>query len=121
MEQRSATVALPRRPAEIPRVYDWFGAMRETRPVVLDETYGMPMWLVFGYDDVATVLTDHARFSSQRAMFGEALDGYGVAHDIKVYPGARHSFFNDRGRAHDPDAAADSWQRTLSFFEQHLA
>jgi carboxymethylenebutenolidase len=50
-----------------------------------------------------------------------ALDGYGVPHDIKIYPGARHSFFNEGGRAYDPDAAADSWRRTLSFFGQHLA
>jgi carboxymethylenebutenolidase len=50
-----------------------------------------------------------------------ALDAYGVAHDMKVYPGTRHSFFNDRGAAHDTGAAADSWQRTLSFFHEHLA
>ena len=49
-----------------------------------------------------------------------ALDAYGVAHDVKVYPNARHSFFNDRGRAHDAGAAADSWQRTLAFFARHL-
>jgi carboxymethylenebutenolidase len=49
-----------------------------------------------------------------------ALDGYGVAHDVKVYPGARHSFFNDRGRAHDAGAAGDSWQRTLAFFARYL-
>jgi carboxymethylenebutenolidase len=49
-----------------------------------------------------------------------ALDGYGVTHDVKVYPGARHSFFNDRGGAHDPEAAADAWRRTLSFFREHL-
>jgi carboxymethylenebutenolidase len=49
-----------------------------------------------------------------------ALDGYGVPHDVKVYAGARHSFFNDRGRAYDADAASDSWHRTLAFFEQHL-
>lgn len=49
-----------------------------------------------------------------------ALEGYGVPHDVKVYAGARHSFFNDRGRAYDADAASDSWHRTLAFFEQHL-
>ena len=49
-----------------------------------------------------------------------ALDAYGVAHDVKIYPDARHSFFNDRGRAHDAGAAADSWQRTLEFFARHL-
>lgn len=50
-----------------------------------------------------------------------ALDGYGVAHDVKIYPEARHSFFNDHGSAHHPDAAADSWERTLAFFREHLS
>lgn len=49
-----------------------------------------------------------------------ALDRYGVPHEVKVYPGARHSFFNDLGKAHDPEAAADSWRRTLAFFERYL-
>ncbi len=50
-----------------------------------------------------------------------ALDKYGVAHDIKIYPGAHHSFFNDRGRAYDKPAAEDSWYRVTSFFKEHLA
>lgn len=48
------------------------------------------------------------------------LDGYRVPHDVKVYPGARHSFFNQLGSAYDPAAAGDSWQRTLVFFERYL-
>ena len=51
----------------------------------------------------------------------QALDGYGIANDIKIYPGAGHSFFNDRGRAYNNAAAADSWTRVLGFFEEHLA
>jgi carboxymethylenebutenolidase len=50
-----------------------------------------------------------------------ALDSYGITHDIKVYPGARHSFFDDRSRAYDKVAAADSWTRVLAFFAEHLA
>ena len=50
-----------------------------------------------------------------------ALDRYGIAHDVKVYPGARHSFFNDQRSSYDPSAAEDSWQRVLAFFEEHLA
>ena len=50
-----------------------------------------------------------------------ALDGYGVPHDIKVYPQARHSFFNDDRGAHDPAASEDAWRRVLAFFEEHLA
>ena len=44
----------------------------------------------------------------------------GVTHDIKIYAGARHSFFNDQGRAYDAAASADAWQRTLEFFANQL-
>lgn len=50
----------------------------------------------------------------------EALTRYGVPHDIKVYPGAQHSFFNDRIDAYNPEAADDSWDRTLAFFREHV-
>lgn len=48
------------------------------------------------------------------------LQRHGVPHDVKIYPGARHSFFNDRGRAYDPAASEDSWRRALSFFAEHI-
>ena len=43
-----------------------------------------------------------------------------IPHDLKVYPGAKHSFFNDRWRTYEPAAAADSWQRVLAFFAGHV-
>jgi carboxymethylenebutenolidase len=57
--------------------------------------------------------------SAGRAL-ESALERYNIAHDIKVYPGAGHSFFNDRSRAYSKEAAADSWTRVLAFFEEHL-
>lgn len=56
---------------------------------------------------------------SGRAL-DHALTSYGVAHDIKTYPGAHHSFFNDTGRAYDASAADDAWRRVLKFFGEHL-
>ena len=50
-----------------------------------------------------------------------ALTAAGVPHDLKLYPGTRHSFFNDQGPAYDAGAASDSWQRVLAFFGEHLA
>ena len=58
--------------------------------------------------------------SAGRAL-DHALEGSGIAHDIKIYPGAGHSFFNDRGRAYNKTAADDSWTRVLAFFKEHLA
>lgn len=48
------------------------------------------------------------------------LTAAGVAHDLKIYPGAKHAFFNDQLRSFHPDAAADSWQRVLAFFDEHV-
>jgi radical SAM protein len=48
------------------------------------------------------------------------LTAAGVPHDLKVYPGARHSFFNDQWRTYDSAAAADSWRRILAFFAEHV-
>ncbi len=49
-----------------------------------------------------------------------ALTQYGVPHDIKIYPNAQHSFFNDRLPTYNAEAARDAWQRTLAFFHTHL-
>jgi carboxymethylenebutenolidase len=48
------------------------------------------------------------------------LERYHVPHDIKIYPGARHSFFNDQGSAYQDEAATDAWARTLEFFNTYL-
>jgi carboxymethylenebutenolidase len=50
-----------------------------------------------------------------------ALDQYNIPHDIKIYPNAQHSFFNDQGSRYDPAASQDSWQRVLTFFKEHLS
>jgi carboxymethylenebutenolidase len=49
-----------------------------------------------------------------------ALDQHGIAHDIKIYPGARHSFFNEGGASYDKAAAEDSWGRVLKFFGEQI-
>jgi len=59
------------------------------------------------------------------ARSGRALDAaltrFNVEHDIKIYPGARHSFFNDTRSSFNKEAATDSWSRLLEFFGEHLA
>jgi carboxymethylenebutenolidase len=56
---------------------------------------------------------------SGRAL-DKALTGFQIKHDIKVYPGTRHSFFNDTRPSFDRDAANDSWSRLLNFFGEQL-
>ena len=53
-------------------------------------------------------------------VLDEALTAKGIEHDIKTYPGAQHSFFNDTRPSYDKAAAVDSWQRVLSFFGERL-
>ena len=48
------------------------------------------------------------------------LERHGIPHDVKVYPGARHAFFNAESRNYDPAASEDSWRRTLEFFGEHI-
>ncbi len=50
-----------------------------------------------------------------------ALTQYNIPHDIKIYPGAKHSFFNDQRENYDAAASADAWQRVLAFFGERIA
>ncbi|MDQ3753984.1 MAG: dienelactone hydrolase family protein [Acidobacteriota bacterium] len=51
----------------------------------------------------------------------EAMNKAGKTVDAKIYPSARHGFFNDtRPEAYNAQAAADAWQRTIKFFGERL-
>jgi carboxymethylenebutenolidase len=50
--------------------------------------------------------------------FDEALDAAGVEHEVVIYDGAPHSFF-DRKQAEFQEASDDAWRRTLEFVESH--
>ncbi|MGQ0570407.1 MAG: dienelactone hydrolase family protein [Armatimonadota bacterium] len=50
----------------------------------------------------------------------EAMQRANVTHEIHIYPGANHAFFNDTGQVYKKDAADDAWGRTLGWFERHL-
>jgi carboxymethylenebutenolidase len=46
--------------------------------------------------------------------FKRRLDEAGVEHDIHVYPGAPHSFF-DRRQDEYAEVSEDAWRRVLAF------
>jgi carboxymethylenebutenolidase len=48
----------------------------------------------------------------------EALDKSGVKHEIVIYPGAPHSFF-DRRATDFAEASADAWKRMIAFIAAH--
>jgi carboxymethylenebutenolidase len=42
--------------------------------------------------------------------------------EVIIYPNADHAFLNDtRPVVYHPEAAQDSWRRTLEFFRKHLS
>ena len=49
--------------------------------------------------------------------FEHALEEAGVEHEIAIYDGAPHSFF-DRKFEQFADASEDAWQRVLAFVAQ---
>jgi len=58
------------------------------------------------------------------ARHGRKLDAElaaaGVPHDVKIYPGAKHSFANTPRTDAEREAAEDAFARTLAFFREHL-
>ncbi len=52
------------------------------------------------------------------AAFEAALTAAGVEHELVVYAGAPHSFFDRRFEQY-ADASADAWERVLAFIERH--
>jgi carboxymethylenebutenolidase len=61
---------------------------------------------------------DQGITAEDNAAFEQALRGAGVEHEIVVYDGAPHSFF-DRKQEAFADASDDAWRRTLAFVEHH--
>jgi dienelactone hydrolase len=66
-------------------------------------------------ESLATSYLALATSAKAGAILETELTAAGVPHDLKVYTGAKHAFFNDQWRNHHPAAAADSWQRVLAF------
>jgi len=50
--------------------------------------------------------------------FDRQLAEAGVEHEVKIYDGAPHSFF-DRKQEEFADASEDAWRRVLAFVERY--
>jgi carboxymethylenebutenolidase len=57
---------------------------------------------------------------AEAEAFDEALDAASVEHEVVVYPGAPHSFF-DRKYEEFAAESEDSWRRVLAFVDRHGA
>ena len=60
---------------------------------------------------------DQAHPADQVEALERNLAAAGVEHEIVVYPGAPHSFFDRRFEEH-AEACEDAWRRVLGFLQQ---
>ncbi|WP_455379888.1 dienelactone hydrolase family protein [Acidihalobacter prosperus] len=85
------------------------------RPPLLDKVPAMqaPLLMHYGAADTSIAPDEHARIVEK---LSHAKKRYG----IEVYPGAGHGFFCDQRDSYHPEAAAESWDLTLHFFERYI-
>lgn len=88
--------------------------------------YGMPRSLEIVQGIQCPVLGlygehDHGISLEMVHAFDIELEKNDIAHEVHIYTGAEHAFFNEtRPQAYNAAAAQDAWQRTLGWFRTHL-
>jgi len=100
----------------------WYGMLRYAKhsaakpasPLEVAAQLRCPYLGLFGEDDAIIPVAD---VDELRAT----LQGSRQPHEIVVYPGAGHAFFNDtRPDAYRPAVAAVAWPRAVAFLHRHL-
>ncbi len=83
-------------------------------PLFLDDVGNItgPVLGIYGEEDT--------RITINIPQLVEAMERYNKTFEYKIYPGAAHAFFNDTSTRYNPEAAADAWNVTLTFLEEHL-
>ncbi len=63
---------------------------------------------------------DDERINAGIPVFEAALKEASVEHEIFMYEGAKHAFFNDTSPRYHEDASELAWERTIAFFKEKL-
>ncbi len=86
---------------------------RDGSPPVIDRAreFECPILGLMGGDDPGIPVEEVQRYR-------KALTEAGIEHDIQIYDGAPHSFFDRRYEEH-AEASADAWERVLTFIQSH--
>ena len=95
-------------------MYGWpTGGSRSNTPAPIDLVAELecPVLAIFGGADEGIGI-------EPPRLFDEALTAAGVEHEVTVYPGAPHSFF-DRKADEFAEASAASWEQILGFIRGH--
>ena len=61
-----------------------------------------------------------SRVNASQDTARKALEAAGLVHDIRVFPGVDHAFFNDTGARYNVEQAAAAYSAMLDWFGQHL-
>ncbi len=61
-----------------------------------------------------------SRVNASRQAMDDALTTAGLTHEVRVYPGVDHAFFNDTGSRYDATQATAAFDDVLAWFAQHL-
>jgi carboxymethylenebutenolidase len=94
--------------------YHEHSALKPASPLELAAGLRCPLLGLFGAEDA---LIPRADVEELRAILQRA----GKTHEIHLYPGAGHAFFNDtRPEMYRPAAAADAWPRAIEFLRHNL-
>jgi carboxymethylenebutenolidase len=65
---------------------------------------------------------DHSFTPETVRDFEKELEKGSAPHEIHIYPGTQHAFFNDtRANIYDAQAAQDAWERTIRWLQRYLA
>ncbi len=86
------------------------GADGSPGPTQRAAEFAAPILALQGGEDAAIPVEDVQAFD-------QALDAAGVVHEVVIYEGAPHSFF-DRKQEEFAETSADAWRRTLDFIER---
>jgi carboxymethylenebutenolidase len=74
--------------------------------------------------DTAAVMGVYAelddRVNASQDRVRAALEAAGLEHELRVYPGVDHAFFNDTGGRYDPTQAALAWDDASAWFATYL-
>ena len=62
-----------------------------------------------------------SRVNASQDTARTALEAAGLVHEIRVFPGVDHAFFNDTGTRYNAEQAAAAYQAMIAWFGHHLA
>jgi carboxymethylenebutenolidase len=84
----------------------WYGLSEDVDPSKAE----IPIVASYGQDDTGIPVEKVEAFR----------DRLPVDNDFKIYPHAGHAFFDQTRKNYEPNAAEDSWKRTMTFLNKHI-